>query len=117
MMRRMYSTIFARHRTPYCAEVVEDGTRAIALIERTEYDLVITDLSMPVVDGRSLYLLAQQVCTKEYRNAPPFLFCSAVTTALDTVAEFCGSYANRLMLKPFSLAQLSGIVHEMTANN
>ena len=116
-MSRMYAMLFAKHRTPFCVEIVADGSQAIAKIEREEYDLIITDLNMPDLDGHDLYLRTQELCTQECRKMPLFLFCSGVSSALDEVAEFCSESTNRRILKPFSMKKLQDIVQEMTASD
>lgn len=116
-MSRMYAMLFPDHRAPFYVDIVADGVQAIALIELQAYDLVITDLNMPILDGRGLYLRVQDVCKQKSRKMPRFLFCSAVSSALDQVAEFCIDSTNRRMLKPFSMPQLQDIMREMTEND
>jgi len=105
-----YSMALAKVLKGCAVEIAFDGALAAALMEHKEYDLIITDMNMPVLDGRGLYLRAQEICAREAREMPPFIFCSGVKSALDGVTEFCRDTANSRMLKPFRLAELVAAV-------
>lgn len=101
-----YAMSLAKVLKGFVVEIACDGARAAALLEHKEYDLVVTDLNMPSLDGRGLYLRTQEICAREARKMPPFIFCSGVRSALAGVAEYCQNTANSQMLKPFRLVEL-----------
>jgi CheY-like chemotaxis protein len=93
--------------------VVNDGLQALHLIERQSFDLVITDLSMPLVNGHELYLRTKTLCMIESRQVPRFIFCSGVQSALSGIAKHCAGGENRMLLKPFSEKQFADAVKEL----
>jgi len=118
-LRRMYGVLFAKELSAHAVDITEDGREALALMEQNEFDLVISDLNMPTMDGRELYLRAQELRAQQpRRKMPRFIFCSGVSAALDDVAEFCAEPGNRMMLKPFPIFEMKDAVEEvLSADN
>ena len=114
LLRRMYKVLLPKH-IDCSVHVVEDGNKALAIFKKESYDLIITDLSMPVLNGRELYIQIQDLCVQQSREMPLFLFCSGVKNALDNVTEFCVESLNRQILKPFPLAKIQNAVQDMLA--
>ncbi|MCH7567611.1 MAG: response regulator, partial [Nitrospirae bacterium] len=75
-----------------------DGATALEALVKDEYDIVITDMSMPRMDGRQLYVAALE---KLGDKMPNFVFCSGVRVALISIEEFCDTGRNRLLIKPY----------------
>jgi response regulator RpfG family c-di-GMP phosphodiesterase len=65
-------------RNGYTVETAEDGGAAIRALETSAFDLVITDLRMPGVDGRELL----RVMSDRFKNIPRI-----VLTAVDSSAD------------------------------
>jgi len=89
----------------FTADVAPDGEAALALLDTRHYDLVLTDLNMPGMDG---YTLARRV-----RERVPSMPLVAVTAHLEqegyqqcTVAGFTGA-----LLKPVLLSALEQAIH------
>ena len=61
----------------------KNGNEAIGLLERREFDLVILDVTMPVVDG---FTLAKRI--KEKYPELPFLFLTARSLKVDVLKGF-----------------------------
>ncbi|MBB4866265.1 two-component system capsular synthesis sensor histidine kinase RcsC [Pseudomonas nitritireducens] len=88
-------------------EVVPDGLAALAWLERRECDLLITDLSMPRLDGYGL--------AKAVRQRWPQLPVIAATANI-TVQEQEGCRAagiERVLGKPLSLSGLSKVLEDL----
>ncbi len=84
----------------YQATIVEDGGEALSAFNQASYDIVLTDLGMPVLDG---YALAR--CLREQRVNVPIIAMTAYTTQEDR--QRCAqAQIDGLLLKPLSLAAL-----------
>lgn len=86
-----------------------DGAEALERIERRDYDLVITDVKMPIMDGRRLF--------EEIRRIRPNLATRVVFSTGDVVdprtREFLGGSGLRVISKPFDLEEVHRVVSEM----
>jgi CheY-like chemotaxis protein/anti-sigma regulatory factor (Ser/Thr protein kinase) len=93
----------------YAAETVDDGVQALAAWESGRFAAVVTDCSMPVMDG---YRLAAAIREQEWRHGRariPIVACTA--NALPSAAERCfASGMDDCLVKPASLADLSAVL-------
>ena len=55
----------------HTVDPAEDGVAALKLLEQQTYDLVVSDLQMPQVDGPKLY---QEIHRRKPDAAPRFIF-------------------------------------------
>jgi len=90
-------------------ETALDGKAGLELIGRNPFDVVLSDLRMPEMDGRALYY--------EVRRAHPhaldrFVFLSAQTRGPE-YGSFLRETGAPILEKPFTLAQLRHIVDRM----
>ncbi|MGF6693352.1 two-component system capsular synthesis sensor histidine kinase RcsC [Metapseudomonas resinovorans] len=87
--------------------MVEDGAQALACLERASFDVLLTDLSMPVLDG---YALARQA--RERWPLLPIVAATAHVTPLEQ--ERCRAVGiARVVTKPLSLAVLERALREV----
>lgn len=90
--------------------VVNNGAEAIKEIENNAYDIVISDIQMPLMDGLTL--------TKAIRALPngaktiPIIIVSAHTSE-DDVANSLSSGANRHLPKPINKHELVEVIKEL----
>ena len=56
--RSVLQTIYVRAN--FLVTTAENGKAAVRLMEKDHYDLVVSDLQMPEIDGASLYRFMQQ---------------------------------------------------------
>jgi CheY-like chemotaxis protein len=115
LLNLMYCKILTEELPQYTINVVTNGVEAMDLLKQEQYDAVITDLNMPLIDGAELYRLASKMFEQESRQLPPFIFCSGVMDALDTVKTNCHGSRNRFILKPFGLTKLHDLIIEILA--
>lgn len=111
-LNSLYAESFATEFPEYSICTAADGAEAAELVSQMQYDLVITDLNMPVLDGCKLYRLTSDIAEQASRKPPPFIFCSGVKDALDRARQACPESQNRFILKPFSLAKLQKLIVE-----
>lgn len=83
---------------------VEEGTKALKIIEEQVPDLVLLDVMMPGLDGFSI---AKQLLN---RSSPPFLFMTARDEEADKVLGL-ELGADDYITKPFSLRELTARIH------
>jgi two-component system capsular synthesis sensor histidine kinase RcsC len=85
-----------------CGEIVtvEDGKQALTQLERQRFDILVTDLLMPVMDG---YALAREA-RRRWPRMPVIAATAAVTPKERERCEAAG--VARIVTKPMSLASL-----------
>jgi PAS domain S-box-containing protein len=94
----------------YAAEVADDGAQALIALRSGRFAAVITDCTMPVMDG---YQLAHAIREQEWQAGSdgriPIVACTA--NALPSAAERCiGAGMDACLVKPASLADLSALL-------
>jgi len=83
---------------PHEVEIAPDGAAGLALAERWRPDLIITDISMPDMDG---FALVTAVRAHPTLSAVPVLVMSA-TMERDKLESIVAQGANGFLTKPFS---------------
>jgi two-component system, cell cycle response regulator CpdR len=96
----------ARALTHYGHHVtaVEDGESAVAQLERGRFDLMLTDIVMPGIDGLQL--------TSQARHLDPDLDVVMMTgfATARTRADRCSEPVAAIISKPFSLTEICDVV-------
>jgi len=106
----------------FCARILQDdgyhvfeaadGQDALELARASAIDLVLLDISMPVLDG---FGLAAALRDDERTHTVPFIFVTAETDPLVKARAFeCG--AKGYFVKPFDPTALSAFVRKMLAH-
>jgi CheY-like chemotaxis protein len=90
----------------YDVESTTLSRRALTLIERTPYDVVVTDIKMPDLAGQELYAQACQIRPEMARR---FIFVTGDIDGSDTLSFLERSRCGFLM-KPFNLERLTTAV-------
>jgi two-component system capsular synthesis sensor histidine kinase RcsC len=88
----------------YAADFTDDGQQALRQFARRRYDAVLTDLSMPVLDG---YALARRL--RAQGTAVPIIALTAHTTE-ESHRRCAEAGIDDVLTKPFSLAQLDAAI-------
>jgi two-component system cell cycle sensor histidine kinase/response regulator CckA len=83
-----------------------NGFEALRLLGRQCYDLIVSDLMMPEVDGPSLY---SAVTSRWPSNPPHFLFVSGLTNT-SAFEGFLKVIHAPLLPKPFKVAALRRVI-------
>ena len=88
----------------YDADYAINGSEALKLWEATEYDLLITDVRMPVMDG---FELIRQIRSKETGASPAKPIIAITANAMDREKQRCfEAGVNDVMSKPVDLEDL-----------
>jgi CheY-like chemotaxis protein len=93
----------------YKVETAVDGADALHLCEQSRYDLVLSDLRMPRMDGAALY---QALHDKHGPAMPRMIFVTGQAHALD-YAGFLGVTAVPVLAKPFTVDDLRKAVTQV----
>lgn len=87
-------------RSGYYVEAVQDGTEALRRVEESQFDLLLTDIRMPGLDGLELARLAR----RRYPGLCVLLVTAYVQDALG--ATDLGGAGIDVLSKPFNLNEL-----------
>ena len=96
-------------RNGYEVSTAADGEKAMAMIGNRKYDLIVSDMRMPGMDGKKLF---QFVSTGDNALAHRIIFVTGDTVSPDTQAFF-QSTGNRWLSKPFTKAQVLELVKDV----
>ncbi|MDM0072558.1 ATP-binding protein [Variovorax sp. J31P207] len=91
-------------------ELAEDGETALALWRDGGFDLVITDCSMPVMDGYALAVAIRELERERGLPRCPVLGCTAHVQEADR-RHALEAGMDECLMKPFSLDALSAVLH------
>jgi CheY-like chemotaxis protein len=92
----------------YTVDTAVNGREGLALLDQHRYDLVVSNMGMPELDGPGLY----HEVTHRAGAAPPFLFVTGDHEKPDYVGFFQGARVPSLA-KPFSEMALSQAVERI----
>ncbi|MDZ4278215.1 MAG: response regulator, partial [Dehalococcoidia bacterium] len=93
-------------------DIARNGREALERIGRGRYDLIITDIKMPGLDGRSLY---QRLLDTDRRLAERTVFITGDTVSRDT-RDFLQQVANPCLAKPFTVRQVRETISAILSN-
>jgi two-component system response regulator GlrR len=91
-------------RGPYVCVTAGSGEEALALAERDQPDLIVSDLRMPGRDGLALLRALKQLSA----STPVIIFTAYATDA--TAQEALAAGANAFLAKPFTATELLELV-------
>ena len=97
----------------YDVDTAPDGLVALELIARSAYDLVLSDLRMPELDGLGLYRAVEQRQPDLLRR---FVFVTGTSEHTD-YQGFIEAAHVPVLTKPFDMDELQRITREMLATS
>jgi CheY-like chemotaxis protein len=95
----------------YEVNEASDGIEALRSLGERSYDLIISDMRMPGLDGPGLYRELQQ---RDPNRRPRLLFISG-SSSVQAYAEFLATTPVPVLEKPFNLDELCRVVERMLA--
>lgn len=95
----------------YSVDTVEDGDVALRLWKANHYDVVLTDISMPRMDGNEL----ARALRAQGATIPIVAITAAASTSEKALCKDEG--ITELLLKPLSLAQLDEVLVRVTSGS
>ncbi len=97
-------------REGHKASIVNDGAEAIALTSREKFDLILMDISMPVMDGPSA---TRAIRTGDGPNALTPIVALTANAMKSEQEAFLQDGMNGILLKPLSLAAFHEEMHRL----
>lgn len=86
-----------------------DGAEGLRRVEERRYDLVVTDLRMPGLEGPELY----RALRARYPEQPPRVIFMSANTGIDEYASFLAETGEPALEKPFNLADMRQVVMQV----
>ncbi len=108
-IRELVATILSERG--YEVDVASDGVEALHCLGKSSYDLIVSDMRMPGLDGPGLYHELQR---RDPARRPRLLFVSGTSSA-QAYVEFLATTQVPVVEKPFNLDDLCGVVERMLA--
>jgi glycosyltransferase involved in cell wall biosynthesis len=93
----------------YEVDLAADGAEALRLCEQAHYDLILSDLRMPNMDGAALY---QELRLRYGPTMPRMVFVTAQAHSLD-YASFLAATSVPVLPKPFTVDGLRTVVTQV----
>jgi CheY-like chemotaxis protein len=85
-------------------DVVSDGLQAIEKVKTTDYDMILMDLQMPVMDGYEATSIIRQLPMEKVKTLPIVAFTASSKFEIESKAAKAG--LNDYIGKPFDLNEL-----------
>lgn len=99
----------------YCILLASNGEIAITILNDNKFDLIVTDVHMPVMDGFDFIL----ECKQNYDNIPIIAISGGSSNDAEAKSlKMIGRYGRLPILhKPFQMDELLKIIAEMEAES
>jgi CheY-like chemotaxis protein len=94
------------NRDGHDVDSASDGMDGLRRVEESRYDLVITDLRMPGIEGPELY----GALRRRYPDDPPRVIFMSANTGIEEYARFLADTGEPALEKPFNLADMRQVV-------
>lgn len=106
-MRQMVT--FTLKKSGYQVDDAQDGQAALQLAKQQQYDVVITDVNMPVMDG--IELVRQLRALDAYKFTPILMLTTE--SGVDKKSEGKAAGATGWIVKPFNPEQLITVIQKV----
>jgi CheY-like chemotaxis protein len=93
----------------YTVDTATNGAEALRRIGSGQYNVILSDLYMPEVDGQQLY---ETVCDTHPALADRFIFATGDAVS-PKYRDFLQTVGNPWLSKPFSVAKLLGMMDDV----
>lgn len=97
----------------YEVDTVSNGKEALSLLQKKDYDVVISDMKMPFLSGAEFYKIVSERYPKV---ANRIIFITGDLLNIETKA-FLENTNNPYLIKPFKLNEIRNIVKEVIKGN
>ena len=108
-VRELIADVLAEHG--YDIEVAPDGAAALQLCDQKKYDLILSDLRMPKMDGAALYWALQ---LRHGAAMPRMIYVTGQAHSMD-YAGFLAASRVPVLSKPFSRTELTKLATSLVA--
>lgn len=105
--RRLAEMLFKRYA--YELDLVGDGEQAVAAVSQANYDLVLMDIEMPILDGIAA---TQAIKAQQGNSAPPIVALTAHAMEGDR-ERFMEAGMSDYLAKPIKMEELHSIIEQL----
>ncbi len=92
----------------------EDGQEAVDKVMQEDYDILLMDLQMPVMDGYKATRLIRQLQDKKKSQIP--IVALTASALLDVRSQVYEYGMNNVLMKPFKPEELQKMIYDLTVN-
>ena len=96
----------------YDVDTATNGIEALQKLERQRYDLIITDLHMPKLDGSGFY---RELAQRKLHSLKRIIFLTG-TTGVSEEHRFVQESGVPVLLKPFNVSDLIELVRRLLSS-
>ncbi len=96
----------------YDVDTATNGIEALQKLERQRYDLIITDLHMPKLDGSGFY---RELAQRKLHSLKRIIFLTGTTGASEQ-HRFVQESGVPVLLKPFNVSELIELVRRLLSS-
>jgi len=96
----------------YDVDTATNGLEALQKLERQRYDLIITDLHMPKLDGSGFY---RELAQRKLHSLKRIIFLTG-TTGMSEEHRFVQESGVPVLLKPFNVSDLIELVRRLLSS-
>jgi PAS domain S-box-containing protein len=93
-------------------EITDNGQKAVDLIKEKDFDLVLMDIQMPVMDGYEASRRIRSLDGEKYKKLPIIALTASVLTEVHKKITSCGM--NDYLIKPFNPSELYSKIKKYT---
>jgi CheY-like chemotaxis protein len=93
-------------------EITDNGQKAVDLVKEKDFDLVLMDIQMPVMDGYEASRIIRSLEGEKYKKLPIIALTASVLTEVHKKIASCGM--DDFLLKPFNPSELYSKIKKYT---
>lgn len=94
----------------HTVEVVSDGRQAVAALDKSQYDLVLLDVQMPVMDGLEA---AAEICRRHPQESRPPLVALTANALIGDREKCLAAGMDGYLTKPIRIPELIATIKEL----
>jgi CheY-like chemotaxis protein len=99
-IRRIFKRILAHGVPSARVDEASNGREAIDAFHKEQYNIIIMDLRMPVMDGHEAFLRIKEMCEAENMKMPSVIFCTGYSPPGSIQKIVADDPSHALLLKP-----------------
>ncbi|NQT92133.1 MAG: response regulator transcription factor [Lentisphaerae bacterium] len=106
VVRQVFEVILSADLPEMTFEKAENGEEAVRCFSQGHHALVLMDLRMPVMDGRSAFLEIERLCREKDWEMPSVVFCTGYAPPDSVLQTVSGDASHTLLRKPIGNDEL-----------
>ena len=111
-LRTLYVHLLGAKLFNHKVYAAEDGVSGISMLQHLPIDIVVTDLSLPDINGQTIFIMTRDHHLKTGNTMPLFIFCSGCEKALEDLQELCNGFEYHALVKPYRIQNLAKMIED-----